>query len=136
MALGSLRLDEDQDEGSGVQGPQFKPDEDDDEEGDAEDKPGESDADVRDVRYLFECKLSEANRGLMVKPLTVAFSPESLYGNRLGNHSGLMVTARAKNQFHKSKLWRTATCPGVQMLFGAWRFQITFNAMCQDALEL
>jgi hypothetical protein len=119
LAFGSLRPDDELD-GFGVKVPQFKPDEDyDDDDKEAEDKDmAEVDADIRDVRYTFECKLSEASRGLAVKPLTIMFTPDSVYGNRLGHHSGIMVTAKGRNHFHKSKLWRTATCSGVEMLFG------------------
>lgn len=122
LALGSLRPDEEVEKA-----PQFKPDEDDDdddreaEDDAAEGKDMEVEADIRDVRYSFECKLSEANRGLLVRPLTITFSPDSVYGNRLGHHSGIMVTAKGRNHFHKSRLWRTATCSGVEMLFGPWR---------------
>ena len=52
-----------------------------------------------------------------VKPISVVFDQSSMYGNREGHHSALVVTSQDKgNVFWKSQLWKAGVVTGVGML--------------------
>lgn len=52
-----------------------------------------------------------------MKPISVVFDQSSMYGNREGHHSALVVTSQDKgNVFWKSQLWKAGVVTGVGML--------------------
>ncbi|CAK9117195.1 unnamed protein product [Durusdinium trenchii] len=55
-----------------------------------------------------------------VRTATVCFEPSSIYGNRTGYHSLLLITANDKtNQFHRTAFWRSGLTTGRKFAAGA-----------------
>ena len=64
---------------------------------------------LRDIRYHMETEIAKPMRNLEVRGFTVVWEKETMYGNRLGQHAGLLVTANhpdGGNVFHASDLWK------------------------------
>jgi len=62
---------------------------------------------LRDIRYQMEAELARAGRGLEVRSFAVVWSRDTVYGQRLGQHPGLLITAGKESVFHSSDLWRS-----------------------------
>ncbi|CAK8989723.1 unnamed protein product, partial [Durusdinium trenchii] len=80
----------------------------------------ETDCVLRDFQYKLTCKFMERERNLKVRTATVCFEPSSIYGNRTGYHSLLLITANDKtNQFHRTAFWRSGLTTGRKFAAGA-----------------
>lgn len=62
---------------------------------------------LRDIRYQMEAELARTGRGLEVRSFAVVWAKDTVYGQRLGQHPGLLITANKESVFHSSELWRS-----------------------------